>query len=284
MRSSIRDHSLAYYFTLTFLLSWAVWVPMALDHFSLLPIRLDPTFVLVGRLIGTLGPAAAAILVSALAGGKEAVRSLLGLLRRWRVGWKWYAAAGLVFPLLVFVTAVLYRLLTGSALLPFQPISAGNLIVVAIILTISVLGEEIGWRGFALPGLIQRYSALRASLILGTIHTFWHLPFWTVLGELERFGAGYWLISWIYICGLTIYLTWLMNNTGSSLVIAFVTHWTLNFVTVGFLPITTLVPAYLIFGGLTWLVAFALIRRYGPTLQYRPTAQPGPVKPQVEAV
>jgi uncharacterized protein len=279
MRTSIRSQPLWCYFGLTFLLSWALWVPMALDHFSLLPTRLDSTFVQFGRLLGTLGPAIAAILVTVLTGGKPAVSALIGQLGRWRIGWKWYAAAGLVFPGLVFIVAGLYRLLPGMALLPFQPVVAGNLLAVIIILTISVLGEEIGWRGFALPVFLQRRSALRSSLLLGTIHTIWHLPFWIVLGELENFGFGYWLISWVFVTALSVYITWLMINTGS-LLMPVLFHWSLNLISVGILPITTLVPAYILFTVIAWVIALGLIYKFGTSLSKNASQSPDPlVKP-----
>lgn len=263
MKAYLRNHRTLFFFVLAFLLSWSIWLPMALDHYALLPIRLDPNFVLVGRMFGTLGPALSAIIVTLVIGGRLATRDLLGRLKIWRVGWAWYAAACLVFPALIFVTAGLYRLLPGAAPLPFQQVSAGSLLVTMIILTITVLGEEIGWRGFALPALQKQFPALQSSLILGTIWTAWHLPFWTVLGELERFGWGYWLMSWAWILGGTIFITWLMNNTGSSLLIAVLFHWCFNVVSVGYLPITTVIPAYAIFIGLTWAIALGLLVRFG---------------------
>lgn len=263
MINRLRNHPLSIFFGLTFLLSWLVWVPLALDHYSLLPGHLNPVIVLVGRLLGTFGPALSAIFVSRLSGGKPAVQALLSLLKKWRVGWIWYAAAGLVFPALVFVVAGIYKLLPGTAPLPVQSVSVANLIVTTIILILSVLGEEIGWRGFALPHLQRRWPALKASLVLGTIHTIWHLPFWIVLGELETFGPGYWLLSWIWVLALTSYLTWLMNNTGNSLLIAVLFHWSFNIVCVGFLPITTVIPAYLIFILFAWVVVSTIYRRYG---------------------
>jgi len=264
MIQRLREHPTAVFFGLTFLLSWLVWVPLALDHYYLLPGRLNPGIVLVGRLLGTFGPAASAILVSRLSGGKPAVRALLGLLKKWRVGWFWYAAAGLVFPSLVFVVAAIYKLLPGAAPLPAQPVSVANLVVTTMILILSVLGEELGWRGYALPQLQQRWPALKTSLVLGTIHTIWHLPFWIVLGELETYGPGYWLLSLVWVLALTTYLTWLMNNTGNSLLIAVLFHWSFNLVCVGFLPITTVIPAYLIFTFLACAIVIGILRRYGP--------------------
>jgi len=263
MIKQVREHPLAFFFGLTFLLSWSIWVPMALDRYALLPVRLDPIFVLVGRMLGTFGPAVSAILLSLLIGGRPGVRALLGKMGKWRVGWGWFTAAALVYPTLIFVVAKLYQLLPNSDPLPFQPVSVSSVIVTAIILTLTVSGEEIGWRGFALPHLQRQFPAVQSSLILGTIHTFWHIPFWIVLGELEQFGWGYWLISWAYVLALTIYLTWLMNNTGNSVLMAVVLHGVYNLVSVSYLPITTLLPAYGIFTILAWMIAIGLVRRYG---------------------
>ena len=263
MIKHVRAHPLTFFLGLTFLLSWSIWLPMALDHYTLLPVRLNITYVQVGRMLGTFGPAVSAILLALITGGGPGARALLGQLGRWRVGWGWFTAAALIYPALIFVVAGLYRMLPGSGPLPFQPVSVSSVMVTAVILTLTVMGEEIGWRGFALPHLQKRFPAVQSSLILGTIHTFWHLPFWTVLGELDQFGWSYWLLSWAFVLALTIYLTWLMNNTDNSVLMAVVLHGCYNLVSVSYLPITTVVPAYGIFTILAWIIAIGLIRRYG---------------------
>src|SRR5512142_3482921 len=142
MKAWIQKHQLLAFFTLTFLLSWSVWVPMALDRYALLPVHLNPAYVQVGRLLGTFGPAVSAILISLWTRGRPGVGALLGQLGRWRVGRGWFAAATLVYPCLVFIVAGLYRLLPGSGPLPFQPVSVSSVMVTAIILALTVLGEE----------------------------------------------------------------------------------------------------------------------------------------------
>jgi uncharacterized protein len=259
----LRAHQILLFFVLTFLISWLIWVPMALDHFSLLPVKLNEGFVTIVRLFGTLGPALSAILVALLAGGGQAVKALLSQIGRWRVKWTWYAAAALVFPALLFGVAWLYSLIPGLPSLPFQQVSLSSMLVTVIVMTISVMGEEIGWRGFALPRMQKQWTALKASLVLGTIHAMWHLPFWIVLGELEHFGWRYWILSWAWILAITIYITWLMNNTGNSLLMVILFHWTLNVVSVGYLPITTLVPAYIMFIIIAWVIALGLLGRFG---------------------
>ena len=258
-----RIHGLPLFFGLAFVLSWALWVPLALARHNLLPLELDPGQLAVLPLLGTLGPALAAMAVSLLAGGRTGLGALLGQFRRTRVGWRWYAAATMVFPALLLLAAELYKLLPGAGPLPIQPVSAGSLIATMLILTISVLGEEIGWRGFALPRLQERRSAAGASLLLGAIWTAWHLPFWTALGELERIWVGYWLLSWAYISAGAVYITWFMNNTGNALLLAFLFHWTYNVLSVGFLPLTSVVPACGIMIVLAWTLAVALVVRYG---------------------
>jgi membrane protease YdiL (CAAX protease family) len=242
----VRDHSLQSFFILTFVLSWAIWIPMAMNYYDAFPIKMDPGFVMVFRLFGTLGPAVAAIVISLLIGGRQAVGALLGQIGRWRVHWKWYAAAALGFPALALITAGIYGLIPGMQPIPTTGVTIGSLIVVMVIMTISVLGEEIGWRGFALPRMQQRWTALNSSLLLGTIWAAWHLPFWTVLGEQDTFGLWYWLMSWAFVTAGSIYITWFMNNTGNSLLMVLLFHWCYNVLTSGFLPISSVVPAYAI--------------------------------------
>jgi membrane protease YdiL (CAAX protease family) len=263
MIKTLRSHALLGFFLLTFLLSWLIWIPLALDHYSLLPFKLDENFVLIVRLFGTLGPAIAASLVALLAGGRSAVKKIWGQIGLWRVKWNWYAASGLVFPILIFVSAWIYNLWPGGAPLLIQQVPPTMLLVIVIIMMISVIGEEVGWRGYALPQMQKRWTALTTSLLLGTIHTVWHLPFWMILGEAERYGWTYWILSWFWVLALTIYMTWVMNNTGNSLLMVLLFHLSLNVVTAAYLPITTVVPAYILIIAIAWAMVLGILYRYG---------------------
>jgi membrane protease YdiL (CAAX protease family) len=142
--------------------------------------------------------------------------------------------------------------------IPATGVTIGGLIVVMVVMTISVLGEEIGWRGFALPGMQQRWTALKSSLVLGTIWAAWHLPFWAILGEQDTFGLWYWLMSWGFVIAGSVYITWFMNNTGNSLLMVILFHWCYNVLTSGFLPISSVVPAYAILIVLALAAAFII--------------------------
>ncbi len=258
MLKTLRAHPLLSFFVLTFLLSWAIWIPMALNYYGLFPVKMDPGFVLVFRLFGTLGPAVSAILISLFVGGRKSVGALIGQIGRWRVHWKWYVAVALVFPTMALVVAGICSLIPGIQPIPAVEATAGSVIVVTVLLAISVLGEEIGWRGFALPMMQQRWTALKTSLILGTVWTAWHLPFWAILGEQDTFGLWYWLMSWAFITAGSVYITWFMNNTGNSLLMALLFHWCYNVLVVGFLPISSSIPAYAIMIVLAWAVALTV--------------------------
>jgi membrane protease YdiL (CAAX protease family) len=236
---------------------------MALNYYGLFPIRMDPGFVMVFRLFGTLGPAISAIIISLMVGGRQAVAALLGKIGKWRVHWKWYAAAALGFPALLLASAGIYSLIPGAQPLPAVEMTAGSLVVVMIVMTISVMGEEIGWRGFALPRMQRRWTALSSSLILGTAWTAWHLPFWAVLGEQDTFGVWYWLMSWAFITAGAIYITWFMNNTGNSLLMAILFHWCYNVLSTGFLPVSSVVPAYAILIVLAWAAVIVIASPFG---------------------
>ncbi len=117
------------------------------------------------------------------------------------------------------------------------------------------LGEETGWRGFALPRLQQQYGAFRASLILGLLLALWHLPLYIILasgGGLGPFNPAIFVINTLQIMILTILITWVFNNAKGSLLITILLHSASN--TAG-AYIAKLIP---VFPPLSGLVAFAL--------------------------
>lgn len=88
------------------------------------------------------------------------------------------------------------------------------------------IAEELGWRGFALPRLQARYNALLSSLILGIIWCCWHLPLFFISGS-SQMGIPF-PIYMVLVITITIYLTWLYNYTGGSLIITILGHFARN--------------------------------------------------------
>jgi uncharacterized protein len=123
------------------------------------------------------GPLLAALIVASASGGTRELTALALRCLRWRVGPQWYAAAVLV-PIVLALAAVALNVLLGAPL----P-SAGQLgpwyrplLQLPEVLVDAPLGEETGWRGFALPLLPAGGAALASSLALGALVAGWHLP------------------------------------------------------------------------------------------------------------
>jgi CAAX protease family protein len=179
------------------------------------------------------GPALAAIIMAAVTEGRAGVRELLGRLVLWRVGVRWYLFALIGVPLIMLLGVVVYALASpdlGALGGPAYVVTY----VVGFVLTMILGGplfEEIGWRGFALPRLQLSNGPLAASLILGVLWAFWHLPQFLVPAWAASSGGGG--ISGIALFVLaavafSVLLSWVFNNTRASLLIAVLAHTSID--------------------------------------------------------
>ncbi len=211
------------YFGLAFAFTWFFW------GLQLLAVR-DVIPALPGlTVIGTFGPLVAAVIVTAQENGRAGLRSLFSRVVRWRVAPIWYAIA-ILGPLVITLAAIALHVALGG-----QPPSLGALIWGLPILLIYVvymmifvaLGEEVGWRGYALPALQARYGALVSSVILGVMWGLWHLPlfFNPSAGSYSDLHFGLWLA---YLIPFAILITWVFNSTGGSVLMAMFVHAVMN--------------------------------------------------------
>jgi membrane protease YdiL (CAAX protease family) len=182
-------------------------------------------------LIGSFAPSGVALALTARSQGGPGVRQLLSRLLRWRVGLRWYVfALGFLAAVKLFA-AVLYRVANGSW--PHFGGEAWYAIVPAIVaagIFGGPLGEELGWRGYALPGLSERFGPAAASLILGVIWACWHLPLFFLSG-LDGYGDQYgqsFPTYLIQVVAFSVALAWLVGNTGGSLLLAVLMHSAIN--------------------------------------------------------
>jgi membrane protease YdiL (CAAX protease family) len=171
-------------------------------------------------------PTISALAVSGIIGGLPEVKRLLSGFARWRVGVWWYLAALGLFlgPLAI---AGVYRLL-GNATPGMTPGLTGTAFAGSLLFTLlsGPVAEEAGWRGFALPRLQERFGALTSSLILGVVWAFWHIPLYFMTGA-SRLGVPFFIYLPLVVT-LTIFLTWLYDNTGGSLIITVLAHYAFN--------------------------------------------------------
>jgi membrane protease YdiL (CAAX protease family) len=249
---------------LTFILSWLIWIPLTLSHFGIGPFHIPEATSNVVRLLGVLMPAVSAILLTAQASGRDGLRNLFARLFLWRVSGKWWLAAVAIQPALLGLAALAFNLTSNESKVIPQAVSAGAFLVNVFFLLLATLGEEIGWRGVALPALQRQNRPVKASLILGLLWAAWHLPFWLLLDSFAQFGVGYLALNFLFVVPLTLYMTWFFNHSQQSLLLPVMFHLSFNIVNTILLPVTMSIGAFLIFGIFEWILVLALLRQLEP--------------------
>lgn len=205
---------------LMFLLTW----PIDLANSGVLPLQVPfAIYIFLGW-----GFILASIIMTGQTLGKNGVIGLLKRFLIWRVGWKWYLAAFTLLPGLQLVTILLSAALSRTAI-DFSTVLAykifgpsANLVLLIIpffLFDAIANGEEIGWRGYVLPRLQAKYSALASSLIVGVIWGLWHLP-----KHLSHWDAVTFTFFMIGMVARAVLYTWLYNNTKGSLLLATLFH------------------------------------------------------------
>ena len=262
MLNWLKQHSVIGYFILAYLISWMIWSPIVASEFGW--VKWNVPYELY--YFGSFGPMIAALILTALIDGKQGVSNLFRRVVKWRVEFKYYVFAVLV-PIGLFAIAYLVNwLITGTWSNLRQLGQAdylsnrGPFAVLVIWLLTYGLGEETGWRGFALPRLQKNRTAASATLILSLLWAGWHFPaffFRDTYIELGLFGFPMFVIMMIFT---TMVFTWLYNSTRGSIFIVIVFHAIFNWLSVSeaggqFVQIIMSVP--IVF----WSIYVA--RRYG---------------------
>jgi membrane protease YdiL (CAAX protease family) len=226
MINIIKKHQLTSYFIIAYIVTWILVLPFILTQFDLISINTNWHF------LGAFGPTISAVIVVYVAEKKEGLRKLRETSFNWRVGAFWILFSSLIMPISLFLTIGLNFIFTGNLIdLNAYLINNGIIDPVSLIVWIWVgsisygVFEEIGWRGYALPKLQEKYNPLISTLILTILWAFWHLPMF-----FYRLSINY-LFGWLF--GLfmgAIILTFLYNSTGGSAFVAILFHTTNNIV------------------------------------------------------
>jgi membrane protease YdiL (CAAX protease family) len=202
-RAFVRRRELVIFFVLSYLIAW-----------STLPIG---TFI-------AFSPLVSAIVVVLIAEGLPGLARLGRRVIRWRVNWIWYAAA-IGLPLLVHAVGTGLNMAAGAPaplLDQFQPWYTLFLVFgLGMVNPLEgPLGEEPGWRGFALPRLQSKWSPLASTALLGLLITGWHLP----LVFMPQFDLS--LPDVATTVAVTFWYSWLFNRTGGSVLLTLIAHVT----------------------------------------------------------
>lgn len=209
--------------------SWAAWLPLLAQTQGWLPGR--PLSAL--HLVGSLGPAVAAVTVVGLTGGRAALVRLGSRLVAWRDRRATWAFVLLVPPALLFVAAPAAALAGGGGLgsldwgafgrstefpgLPLPVYWLAELVFFG-------LGEEVGWRGFLQPHLERHRPPVAAAGLVSVVWALWHLPLFGItpsyrampLAGFLGFGMSIWVASWVF--------AWLLHAGRGSLMVVVVFH------------------------------------------------------------
>jgi membrane protease YdiL (CAAX protease family) len=245
-------YPVTFYFLIAYGFAWLVWVPVALsqDGAGLLsfhsPIGVSASVVMASF----VGPFLSAFIMTGITEGRAGIGRLLRRIVLWRVGLGWYLFTLIGIPM----TLVLGVIVLPGALASFKGLASlvafpwlGQIVYVFLH---GPLGEEPGWRGFALPRLQRLHGPLVGSLILGPLWALWHLPFfWVPAWNFPPTLANIVLFV-IASIPVTIIMTWVFNNTKGSVLIAILGHWSFDF----------------IFVILNLLFTAAIVNDYGSTL------------------
>jgi uncharacterized protein len=268
----VRRHPLAIFLVLTYGLSWALWIPLVI-----LRDAASGPYNTIAILLGSNIPSAVAIVLTAVGLGKTATRKLLGRLLIWRVGWRWYLVL-LAPTALVIGTITLVAVTRGGPTAALaMPVLNAIFFVAFMTFPGSAAGEEIGWRGYALPRLQFRRTALTASLVVGTLHGLWHLPLW--LGGNVDHPLSLYPAFLIQTLALAVIYTWLYNSSKGSLLLVVLFHTATNApLTLVLLPLgidNWTLPFWLM-AGFTAAAALVVVAVFGPTRLSRLSKQTEP--------
>ena len=212
--AAIRNHPFATFLVVAFGFAWFMWLLEAFYPHSTAFIP-SPTF----------GPLIAALIVLAFTRGKSGVKELLGRMVRWRVGLGWYAVAFLLPTILALVAVYTNVLLLGAAAPSAAELGKWPLIMLLYPLLLifdGPLGEEPGWRGFALPALQAGRSALVASVVLGVIVVLWHVPKLMLDPSFRPVPFA------LFTVAGAILFTWIYNSTDGSVLLTTLFHGSIN--------------------------------------------------------
>ena len=222
MKIFINRHQISIFFILTFVFSWFPW------------------YAGIAPEVMAMGPSIAAFILVLVVSGKRGFVDLVRSFGRWRASLGLWGIA-ILGPAILYLIGLGVYLLMGGEAPPFIMIREElNLIPLYLVMVVLMpwngpVGEEFGWRGYALPKLQNKYGPLIASLLIGTIWGIWHLPdFFApqgVVGALAAaLGMGFLIPYTLGTIANSVFMTWLYNKSKASALIAgIVWHVAINF-------------------------------------------------------
>jgi membrane protease YdiL (CAAX protease family) len=243
------------FYILVFFISWLGWGAQTLHSYGLFPFD-HPLFTF----LGAGGPTLAAVIVIWVIKGKNGPSELFSPLFKWRVSWGWFAFVFL-FWFAVAALALGFGSLLGQKFPDIGGFSWPLIFPILITMLLSNVWEEIGWRGFALPRLQERYPDLNIVILMGILWSLWHLPL--LLDPNSPMSDLPWLAEIVFSLALTTIYTWLYNNTDRSLLLVSIFHAMSNTIAFVLLELGAFTSSYILVVSITAIFAIAIVLFYG---------------------
>lgn len=162
--------------------------------------------------------------------GVAGLRDLVIRVFRWRVGLRWYLIATVGVALLALSARLARAYIDHTPDPSIANIAAYPGLVwyglSMLVIDPGPIGEDPGWRGYALPRMLQRFSPATGAILLGIVWALWHLPAFLFSG-MPQAGLS---VGWFMLCvvSLTVLMSWVAVNTGGAVIPAILMHWTSN--------------------------------------------------------
>lgn len=237
-RQVMERHPLIFYFLLAYGISWIGFIPYVLGEWGVLQGDYRLLYI-----FHTFGPALAAIIMTVIISGQSGLHEFRQRIRQWRVPWQWYLFILLGIPALVLLGIVVQP----GALAGFHDLTPILLVSYPIYYIVTFfgggpLGEEPGWRGFALPRMQANYGPLWGTLFLGILWSCWHLTDFLTASKGGGAGTDFttfltnFPVFTLAVMSLAIIMTWIYNHTGGSIFTAILAHTSINILEVLLIP------------------------------------------------
>jgi membrane protease YdiL (CAAX protease family)/dienelactone hydrolase len=216
--------------------SWAVWVPLILVD---PPGQAASGFWDLAKNVAAWAPTLVAVTLVGMYRGRDGVSALLARLSPRQVTASWLVAA-IAVPFVVVLAAVGANSVLGFGIGRFPGLADLALIVIIysyVLVLGGPLGEELGWRGYALPQLLERHPPAVAGILLGAATTLWHTPlFFIIWAPQAAMPMGYYAL---YTISLSVIFTWTYLRTDGSVLVPVLLHASGN-TAIGMLPVLAL--------------------------------------------
>jgi membrane protease YdiL (CAAX protease family) len=219
----------AIFFLLSYAVSWPLWFAAAALSRDAAEHGAGASVAAVAlTYLGTFAPGLIALGMTWRAQGSGGVQALLARLFASRVDGRWYVFAVGFMAAVKLVVAVVHRVAYGAwPRFGDTPVFVMLGVTLLSVLVLGQAGEELGWRGFALPRLASRIGLGWGSVVLGVLWAAWHLPLFVALDAADTYHQSFPLYL-SQVVALSIAIAWLWWRTNGSLLLTMLFHAAIN--------------------------------------------------------